>query len=83
MRRQGHKNRLDQHQEVGIEPFEFCIREHDPVGTQVDVRLLRFGENCEHVDMPLSKFMNPVWDLVKCLSIHDDIIEPFLKERNQ
>ena len=83
MRRQGHKNRLNWHQEVGIEPFEFRIREHDPVGTQVDVRLLRFGENREHVDMPLSKFVNPVRDLVKCLSIHDDVVELFLKERNQ
>jgi len=55
------------------------IREYNPIATQVDVRLLRFGEDSEHVHVPLSEFMNPVWDVVKRLRVHNDIVEPFLK----
>ena len=42
-------------------------------------RLLRFGEDSEHVHVPLSEFMDPVRDVVKRLRVHNNVVEPFLK----
>jgi hypothetical protein len=79
MRRQRHEDGIDRNQKVGVQSIEFRIREYDPVATQVDARLLGFGEDSEHVHVPLSEFVDPVRNVIKCLRIHDDVVEPFLK----
>ena len=79
MRRQRHEDGVDRNQKVGVKSIELRIREYDPVATQVDARLLRFGEDSEHVHVPLSEFVDPVQNVVKSLRVHDDVVEPFLK----
>jgi hypothetical protein len=79
MRRQRHEDGIDRNQKVGVQSIEFRIREYDPVATQVDARLLSFGKDSEHVHVPLSEFVDPVRNVIKCLRIHDDVVEPFLK----
>ena len=79
MRRQRHEDGIDRNQKVGVKLIELRIWEYNPIATQVDVRLLRFGEDSEHVHVPLSEFMDPVWNVVKRLRVHDDVVEPFLK----
>src|SRR6266566_6690375 len=79
MRRQRHEDGVDQNQKVGVKLIKLRIREYDPIATQVDARLLRFGEDSEHVHVPLSEFVDPVRNVVKSLRIHNDVIEPFLK----
>lgn len=79
MRRQRHEDGVDRNQKVGVKSIELRIREYDPVATQVDARLLRFGEDSEHVHVPLSEFVDPVRNVVESLRVHDDVVEPFLK----
>ena len=79
MRRQRHEDGVDRNQKVGVKSIELRIREYDPIATQVDARLLRFGEDSEHVHVPLSEFVDPVRNVVESLRIHDDVVEPFLK----
>jgi len=79
MRRQRHEDGVDRNQKVGVKSIELRIREYDPVATQVDARLLRFGEDSEHVHVPLSEFVDPVRNVVKSLRVHNDVVEPFLK----
>ena len=79
MRRQRHEDGVDRNQKVGVKSIELRIREYDPVATQVDARLLSFGKDSEHVHVPLSEFVDPVWNVVKSLRVHHDVVEPFLK----
>ena len=79
MRRQRHEDGVDWNQKVGVKSIELRIREYDPVATQVDARLLRFGKDGEHVHVPLSEFVDPVRNVVKRLHVHNDVVEPFLK----
>jgi hypothetical protein len=79
MRRQGHEYGILGDQETGIKPFELSVRKNDPITAQVNVSLLRVSKNGEHVDMPLTKFVNPIRDARKRLGIHDDVVEPFLE----
>ena len=79
MRRQRHEDGIDRNQKVGVKLIELRIREYNPIATQVDVRLLRFGEDSKHVHVPLSEFVDPVRNVIKCLRIHDDVVEPFLE----
>src|SRR6266446_10054684 len=79
MRRQRHKAGIDRNQKVGVKSIELRIWEYDPIATQVDARLLRFGEDGEHVHVPLSEFVDPVRNVVKRLRVHDDVVEPLLK----
>src|SRR6266567_6720051 len=81
MRRQRHEDGVDRNQKVGVKSIELRIREYDPIATQMDAHLLRFGEDSEHVHVPLSEFVDPVRNVIKCLHIHDDVVEPFLKKR--
>src|SRR6266436_4351078 len=79
MRRQRHKDGVDQNQKVGVKSIELCIWEYDPIATQVDACLLRFGEDGKHVHVPLSEFVDPVRDVGKRLRVNNDVVEPFLK----
>lgn len=48
----------------------------------MNVRLLRFREGGEHVDVPLSKLVNPTRDLSRRLGVHNDVAEPFLEKES-
>src|SRR6266699_1579558 len=82
MRRQRHEDGVDRNQKVGVKSIELRIWEYDPIATQVDARLLRFGEDGEHVHVPLSEFVDPVRDVGKRLRVHNDVVEPFLTIKN-
>ena len=77
------KKRVEWNHETWVETIIFPIREHNPAPAKVDPGLLGFGQNREHVGMPLSELVNPVRDVSETLSIHDDVVEPFLKRREQ
>ena len=83
MRREKQKYQIEWNHETWVEAVILPIREGDPASSQVDLSLLKVGQDREHVGMPLSKFMNPTWDARETWHVHHDVVKLFLQKRER
>jgi hypothetical protein len=77
--RDGNQERIQRDNKLWDQTVELAIREDDPISLSVYASLFRPGKRSEHVDVPLSKFVNPRRQVVDVVCVCDDGVETFLK----
>jgi len=69
--------------EIGIQTIENGERGDDPSPVTINVAALNSSEGLEHIDMPLTKFVNPRWEKLRATSKIDDVVKPLLEKCNE
>jgi len=78
-----HPKRFHRDLEIGIQTIENGERRDDPSPVTIKAAALNISEGLEHIDMPLTKFVNPRWEKLRATSEIDDIVKLLLEKYNK
>jgi hypothetical protein len=66
---------------IGVQSIEDGEWLNNPRPITVDIAALNIVKGLEHIDVPLTKFVNPRWQELRATCELDDMIKPLLENR--